>query len=48
MQKIKRIITDEGLSTDERERYQTLVEQLVIAPFLEEPSPETNDTSGTS
>ena len=48
MQKIKRIITDEGLSTDDRERYQSLVEQLIIAPFLDDPSSDTNDASGSS
>ncbi|MGI8398222.1 DeoR/GlpR family DNA-binding transcription regulator (plasmid) [Agrobacterium deltaense] len=33
---IKRIITDEGLSEEDREKYCGLVDELVIAPFLEE------------
>lgn len=36
MQKVKRIITDEGLSVDDRERYAAHVEELVIAPFLDD------------
>ncbi|NSZ87734.1 DeoR/GlpR transcriptional regulator (plasmid) [Agrobacterium tumefaciens] len=36
MKQIKRIITDEGLPQDDRDRYSALVDELVIAPFLEE------------
>ncbi|NKM65684.1 DeoR family transcriptional regulator [Rhizobium leguminosarum bv. viciae] len=35
MQKIKRIITDEGLSLEERERYEGLVDELIIAPYVD-------------
>ena len=37
MERIKRIITDEGLAPEDREKYSALVDELVIAPFLEDP-----------
>ncbi|MER8406830.1 hypothetical protein NKH16_19170 [Mesorhizobium sp. M1307] len=43
IQKLKRIITDEGLSVEDRERYQSLVEELVIAPYVDSPPSESND-----
>ncbi len=36
MNKIKRIITDEGLVQEDRDKYSALVEEVVIAPFIEE------------
>ncbi|MGO7541321.1 DeoR/GlpR family DNA-binding transcription regulator [Rhizobium ruizarguesonis] len=36
IEKIKRIITDEGLPFEEREKYEAVVGQLVIAPYVDE------------
>jgi DeoR/GlpR family transcriptional regulator of sugar metabolism len=36
MKQIKRIITDEGLAQEDRDKYAALVDELVIAPFLED------------
>ncbi|MGV2078415.1 MULTISPECIES: DeoR/GlpR family DNA-binding transcription regulator [Rhizobium] len=36
IEQIKRIITDEGLAEEDREKYSALVDDLVIAPFLED------------
>lgn len=33
MKQIKRIITDEGLAQEDRDKYAALVDELVIAPF---------------
>lgn len=45
MQDIKRIITDEGLSPDEREKYAALVEELIIAPYVDGPPSDTDEQS---
>lgn len=34
--KIKRIITDEGVTPEENEKYQILVDELIVAPFLKD------------
>jgi DeoR/GlpR family transcriptional regulator of sugar metabolism len=46
LQKIKRIITDEGLSPDDREKYKELVEELIIAPFLDDVVSDMDEQSG--
>lgn len=45
IEKIKRIITDEGLSTEERDKYGALVEELIVAPYLDDMPPELDERS---
>ncbi len=51
IERIRRVITDEGLSPNDRERYGRLVETLVIAPIADDPGlpadrQRTNGSSG--
>jgi DeoR family galactitol utilization operon repressor/DeoR family fructose operon transcriptional repressor len=36
IEKIRRIITDEGLPLEEREKFDAVVNELVIAPYVDE------------
>ena len=40
IERLRRIVTDEGLPPEERERYASVVPELVIAPYLDEPADE--------
>lgn len=40
IERLRRIVTDEGLPTEERERYAGVVPELVIAPYLDDPDRE--------
>lgn len=35
MQEIRRIVTDEGLSMEDRDKYRSIVDELIIAPYVD-------------
>ena len=45
MQEIKRIITDEKLLPEDREKYEALVDELIIAPYVDDMSSDPDDRS---